>query len=318
MAPIEDYAILGDLETAALLGRDGSIDWLCLPRFDSAACFAALLHDDSAGRWLLAPKGGGAATRRGYRGDTLIMASEWDTPEGSVRVIDFMPPRGDKADIVRIVEGLSGRVRMGMELVIRFDYGSIVPWVRHERHGLVAVAGPDTLALHTPVALKGKDMVTTAEFEVAAGDRVPFVLTHVPSHHPQPEAVEAEKALRDTESFWHKWMGHCTYDGEWRADVRRALITLKALTYHPTGGITAAATTSLPEQIGGPRNWDYRYCWLRDSTFTLQALLGTGYVNEAKRWRDWLVRAVAGTRRSCRSCTASTAPGGCPSSPWTG
>ncbi|MBS9536188.1 glycoside hydrolase family 15 protein [Mycobacterium sp. M1] len=292
---IEDYALLGDLHTAALVGRDGSIDWLCLPRFDSPACFAALLHDESAGYWRIAPADGGQATRRSYRGDTLIVDSEWDTPGGSVRITDFMPPRDRGADVIRIVEGLSGRVSMRMDLVIRFDYGSIVPWIRRSDYGLIAVAGPDTVCLTTPVNIRGDHFSTVAEFDVAAGEVVPFVLTHSASHL-VPEAVraEAQQALVKTESFWTNWISHCTYRGEWEAEVRRAVITLKALTYAPTGGIVAAATTSLPEDIGGVRNWDYRYCWLRDATFTLQALLGTGYVSEAKAWREWLVRAVAG------------------------
>jgi GH15 family glucan-1,4-alpha-glucosidase len=295
MVRIEDYALLGDLHTAALVSREGSIDWLCLPRFDSGACFATLLHDESAGHWRIAPAAGGPATRRAYRDDTLIMDTEWDTPEGSVRVTDFMPPRGEAADLVRIVEGLSGRVPMRLRLVIRFDYGHVVPWIRRSDDGVIAIAGPDTLCLTAPVSVHGDHMSTVAEFEVAAGDRVPFVLTHAQSHRVE-EAVraQAEQALRDTEQFWRDWISQCTYRGPYEAAVRRALITLKALTYDPTGGITAAATTSLPESLGGVRNWDYRYCWLRDTTFTLQALLGTGYIDEAKAWRDWLVRAVAG------------------------
>jgi GH15 family glucan-1,4-alpha-glucosidase len=295
MAPIEDYALLGDLHTAALLGRDGSIDWLCLPRFDSGACFAALLHDESAGFWRIAPVSGGPATRRRYRDDTLIVDSEWDTGTGSVRVTDFMPPRAHSADVIRIVEGISGRVGMRMDLKIRFDYGHVVPWVRRSDFGLIAVAGPDTLCLATPVDVHGDHFSTVADFEVAAGETVPFVLTHAPSHLvPETMRAKGERALAKTEAFWRDWIGRCSYRGAWEAEVRRALITLKALTYHPTGGIVAAATTSLPEALGGVRNWDYRYCWLRDATFTLQALLGTGYVNEAKAWREWLVRAVAG------------------------
>jgi GH15 family glucan-1,4-alpha-glucosidase len=293
-APIEDYALIGDLQTGALVGRDGSIDWLCLPRFDSAACFAALLHDESAGRWRMAPAEAGRATRRGYRGDTLIVDTEWDTPDGSVRLTDFMPPRGEAADVVRVVQGLSGRVLMCMELVIRFDYGSVVPWVRHREGGLAAIAGPDTLWLYTPVGVHGENMRSISEFEVEAGQIVPFVLTHVPSHHSPPAQLAADDALRETESFWRRWISQCTYRGQWESAVRRSLITLKALTYAPTGGITAAATTSLPEDLGGLRNWDYRYCWLRDATFTLQALLATGYIDEARAWRNWLVRAVAG------------------------
>jgi GH15 family glucan-1,4-alpha-glucosidase len=296
MAPafIEDYALIGDLQTAALVGLNGSIDWLCLPDFDSSACFAALLHDESAGQWCIAPAGAGGATRRDYRGDTLIVDTEWDTPNGSVRLTDFMPPRGEAADVVRVVQGLSGRVSMRMRLVIRFDYGSVVPWVRHHEGGLTAIAGPDTVWLYTPVGVHGENMASVAEFEVEAGQIVPFVLTHVPSHHALPPPLAADDALRETEDFWTRWIDRCTYRGRWGSAVRRSLITLKALTYAPTGGITAAATTSLPEDIGGARNWDYRFCWLRDATFTLQALLATGYVGEAKAWRDWLVRAVAG------------------------
>jgi GH15 family glucan-1,4-alpha-glucosidase len=294
-APLEDYALLGDLHTAALLGRDGSIDWLCLPRFDSPACFAALLHDESAGHWRIGPAAGGPATRRGYRGDTLIVDSEWDTPDGTVRVTDFMPPRGKNADVVRIVEGVSGRVPMRMDLVIRFDYGNVVPWIRRSDYGLVAVAGPDTVCLTSPVTMRGENMTTVAEFAVPAGEKVPFVLTHTPSHLlPDAARSEAMRALGKTVSFWQNWIDQCRYQGQWSDAVRRAVITLKALTYAPTGGIVAAATTSLPECLGGVRNWDYRYCWLRDATFALQALLSTGYVAEAKAWREWLVRAVAG------------------------
>ncbi|MER7404925.1 glycoside hydrolase family 15 protein [Streptomyces sp. NPDC000070] len=292
---IEDYAFLGDLHSGALVGRDGSIDWLCLPRFDSPACFAALLHDKSAGRWLLAPASGGPATRRSYRDDTLILESEWHTAEGSVRVVDCMPLRGDAADLVRLVEGISGRVTMRMDLRLRPDYGRIIPWVRRSGGGLRAVAGPDAFWLHTPVEVYGENMATKAEFTVEAGQRVPFVLTYKPSHlASRPKPVDAVPAIEDTERFWRAWMSRCTYHGEWQQAVRRSLITLKALTYKPTGGILAAATTSLPEQLGGPRNWDYRYCWLRDATFTLQALVGTGYLEEASAWREWLLRAVAG------------------------
>jgi GH15 family glucan-1,4-alpha-glucosidase len=293
-AALEDYALLGDLHTAALLARDGSIDWLCLPRFDSPACFAALLDDEQAGRWRVAPVVGGPATRRHYRGESLVMESEWDTPDGTVRITDCMPPRGDAADVVRIVEGISGQVPMRMQLRLRFDYGHVVPWVRHGDCEMTAIAGPDAVWLHAPVQLRGQDMATVAEFDVRAGQRVPFVLTHTLSHLPKPKPADAARAVTDTERFWTEWISRCSYRGPWAHEVRRALITLKALTYAPTGGIVAAATTSLPEQLGGPRNWDYRYCWLRDSTFTLQALLGTGYVDEARQWREWLVRAVAG------------------------
>ncbi|GAT12329.1 glucoamylase [Mycolicibacterium novocastrense] len=294
MALIEDYALLGDLQTAALVGRDGAIDWLCLPRFDSPACFAALLGGEEAGLWRLGPAAGGPATRRRYRGDSLVLESEWDTPDGTVRVLDCMPPRGGAADVVRVVEGVSGRVPMRMTLRLRFDYGHIVPWVRREDGVLAAVAGPDAVWLHTPVAYRGEDLTTVAEFEVAAGQRLPFVLVYTESHLPRPEPVDPERALVDTERFWSDWISRCRYRGRWEEEVRRSLVLLKALTYAPTGGIAAAATTSLPEQLGGERNWDYRYCWLRDATFTLQALLGTGFVAEARAWREWLIRAVAG------------------------
>ncbi|MET9550364.1 glycoside hydrolase family 15 protein [Streptomyces sp. NPDC006627] len=295
VSAIEDYAFIGDLNSGALVGRDGSVDWLCLPRFDSPACFAALLHDDSAGRWLLAPAAGGAATQRRYRDDTLVLESEWRTADGGVRVVDCMPLRGEAADVVRVVEGLSGRVPMRMDLRLRPDYGRIIPWVHRAGTGLRAVAGPDAFWLHTPVQVYGENLTTRAEFTVEAGQQVPFVLTYKPSHLvSRPRPVEALTAIEATERFWRAWMSRCRYRGPWGDAVRRSVLTLKALTYRPTGGIVAAATTSLPEQLGGPRNWDYRYCWLRDATFTLQALIGTGYLEEATQWRDWLLRAVAG------------------------
>ncbi len=290
---IEDYALLGDLQTAALLARDGRIDWLCLPRFDSPACFAALLHDPRAGMWQLSPVDG-RVTRRAYAGETLIVETEWEAPGGTVRVIDFMPPRGESADVVRIVAGVSGRVPMRMSLRIRFGYGRVTPWVHHQDDQVAAVAGPDALWLRTPVRVEGGDDESRAEFTVGPGDRVPFTLTYTPSHAPEPEPVNADTALAETQKFWNDWIAQCRYTGPWSAAVRRALVTLKALTYEPTGGILAAATTSLPEQLGGSRNWDYRYCWLRDATFTLQALLGTGFTEEAHAWREWLVRAIAG------------------------
>jgi GH15 family glucan-1,4-alpha-glucosidase len=291
---IEDYGLIGDLQTAALVGRDGSIDWLSLPRFDSPACFAALLGDEDNGRWLLAPSAGGNCISRRYRGDTLVLETTWETGTGTVRVLDLMPPRGEAADVLRIVEGVTGRVPMRMELTLRFDYGHVVPWVRRLDGELAAIAGPDAVWLRTPVTLESRDRESHADFEVAAGDRVPFVLTYAASHLPRPRAVDPESALVSTESFWTEWMATCRYDGEWADAVRRSLLTLKALTYAPTGGIVAAVTTSLPEELDGSRNWDYRYCWLRDATFTLQALLGTGYENEARAWREWLLRAVAG------------------------
>jgi GH15 family glucan-1,4-alpha-glucosidase len=294
VALIEDYALLSDLHTAALVGRDGAIDWLCLPRFDSPACFAALLGDGNAGTWRIAPTAGGAASRRGYRGETLVLESEWDTREGTVRVIDCMPPRDENAAVVRIVEGVSGRVPMRMDFRLRFDYGHVVPWVRSRDEELAAIAGPDAVWLRTTVQMRGQDKATVADFEVDSGQRIPFVLTHNASHLTRPEPVDAEKAVADTERFWTDWVSGCAYRGRWAGEVRRSLVLLKALTYEPTGGILAAATTSLPEELGGSRNWDYRYCWLRDATFTLEALLETDFLDEARAWREWLVRAVAG------------------------
>jgi GH15 family glucan-1,4-alpha-glucosidase len=291
---IEDYALLGDLQTAALVGRSGSIDWLCFPRFDSGACFASLLGTRDNGRWLLAPVDGGPADERRYREGTLILESEWRVDGGRVRVIDFMPHRETMPDVVRIVEGLEGRVRMHTELIIRFDYGSIIPWVRRVGDDRVAIGGPDGLCLRTPIEVSGQDFTSVAEFTVEAGERVPFVLTWFPSHQRIPTPVDAEDALRDTESAWRDWTGSCGYEGEWVEAVLTSLRVLKALTYAPTGGIVAAPTTSLPERIGGVRNWDYRYCWLRDATFTLYAMLNAGYEREARAWRDWLLRAIAG------------------------
>ncbi len=295
MTKIEDYAFLSDTQTGALVSRYGCVDWLCFPRFDSGACFAALLGEEKNGSWRFTPAGELTATRRRYRGETLILETELDTAEGTVRLIDFMPPRGEAPDIVRIVEGVSGQVRLRMDLTIRFDYGSIVPWVRKRHGGLEAVAGPDALILHTPIKTHGEKLTTVAEFTVAAGERVPFVLTWFPSHQTPPREVHAEHALTETESYWHEWSKNCRVHGPWREAVVRSLITLKGLTYGPTGGIVAAATTSLPEEIGGVRNWDYRFCWLRDATFTLLALMDAGYLEEAKAWREWLLRAVAGS-----------------------
>ncbi|CAN7494954.1 glycoside hydrolase family 15 protein [Arthrobacter sp. LjRoot78] len=294
MARIEDYAVVGDLHTAALISTEGSIDWLCLPRFDSPACFNALLDTPKAGRWLLAPADGGECTRRHYRKGTLILETEWETPGGKVKVIDFMPPRDSVADIVRIVVGVRGSVRMRGELALRFDYGHIVPWVRHDNHGIHAIAGPDAAYLVTDAPLRGERMHTVSDFTVRAGERIPFVLTWTPSHLPRPRSIDPEAYLDSTELFWREWSAKCKITGPYRDAIQRSLITLKALTYSPTGGIVAAVTTSLPEQLGGPRNWDYRYCWLRDATLTLQALLAAGYTEEAASWRDWLLRAVAG------------------------
>jgi len=294
MARIEDYAIVGDLHTAALIASDGSIDWLCLPHFDSPACFAAMLDSPEAGRWLLAPASGGVCTSRRYRPGTLILETEWETPQGHVRVTDFMPPRDEVVDIVRIVQGLRGSVRMHGELALRFDYGQVVPWVRRDKRGIRAVAGPDAAYLSTRAPLRGEDLRTVSDFTVREGERVPFVLTWSPSHLPRPSPVNPESALQGTDSFWAEWSGRSLAAGPYKDAVQRSLITLKALTYAPTGGIVAAPTTSLPEQIGGTRNWDYRYCWLRDSTLSLQSLLAAGYTDEAAAWREWLLRAVAG------------------------
>ena len=292
---IEDYAMIGDMQTAVLVGRDSSMDWACLPDFDSAACFAALLGDEQNGCWTMRPaEGDPRATRRRYRGQTLILESEWDTDTGTVRVIDFMPPRGGTPHVVRIVEGVSGSVRMETDLRLRFDYGHVVPWVHRAGTELVAIAGPDAVWLSTPVPLQGHNFTHDATFTVTAGQRVPFVMTWHPSQVMESDHLDAEKALSRTERFWENWVDQCTYNGPHRKAVIRSLITLKALTYRPTGGIVAAPTTSLPEEIGGVRNWDYRYCWLRDATITLEALIRSGYKDEAMAWREWLVRAVAG------------------------
>jgi len=291
---IEDYAIVGDLHTAAMVSAYGSVDWMCLPRFDSPACFAALLGSEEAGRWLLAPAGSGRCTRRRYRDETLILETEWETAGGQVRVIDFMPVRDHAADLVRIVEGVSGVVEMEMELIFRFDYGHVTPWVTSTEGGIHAVAGPDAVLVTTDVPLAGRAERTVAEFTVEAGDRVSFVLTWFPSHEPRPTPADPEQALAATELFWTRWSAQSKAYGPHTDAIQRSLITLKALTYAPTGGIVAAPTTSLPEQLGGPRNWDYRYCWLRDATLALQSLLTAGYTEEAVAWRDWLLRAVAG------------------------
>jgi GH15 family glucan-1,4-alpha-glucosidase len=287
---IEDYALIGDLQTAALVERRGSIDWLCFPRFDSAACFAALLGTTENGRWLLAPAEGGTSSRR-YLEDTMVLETTWETDDGSVRVFDFMPPRGQAPDVVRIVEGLRGSVQMRSELVIRFDYGRVVPWVqRVDRNVRVAIAGPDALCFATPTHTFGENMRTISEFTVHEGERVPFVLTWFQSHGEPPRPVEAEAALAETELLWREWNAASDVPDL----VRRSLMVLKTLTYAPTGGIVAAPTTSLPEAMGGVRNWDYRYCWLRDATLTLLALIHAEHIDEAKAWRQWLLRAVAG------------------------
>jgi GH15 family glucan-1,4-alpha-glucosidase len=292
---IEDYALVGDCETAALVARDGSIDWLGFPRFDSAACFAALLGTADHGRWRIAPAAPVRRVERRYRPGTLILETDFHTDAGSVRLIDFMPPRTRTPELLRIVVGLAGQVPMTLELVIRFDYGSVVPWVRDTGRGIRATAGPETLYCRTAVPLSGEDLRTVANFTVSAGERVPFELAWSPTHEPEPPATDPLRNLDETEQWWAAWSDRCTFHGEWRDAVMRSLITLKALTYAPTGGIVAAPTTSLPERIGGVRNWDYRYCWLRDATFTLYALMVGGYTDEACAWREWLVNSVAGT-----------------------
>jgi GH15 family glucan-1,4-alpha-glucosidase len=292
---IEDYALIGNCQTAALVARDGSLDWLCLPRFDSGACFAALLGDPENGRWKLAPIDK-AKVRRRYRPKTLILETEFQTETGSVTLIDFMPRGSGNPEIVRLVRCDRGSVRMQMDLVMRFDYGRTVPWVtRHKNEALVARAGPHLLALRTKAPIQGKDFRTVSEFTVSEGGTIAFVLTYGNSFHPIPRACDPDKSLRETEEWWHKWISRCHYHGPLAEVVERSLITLKALTYEPTGGIVAAPTTSLPEQPGGQRNWDYRFCWLRDATFTLLSLMHAGYREEACRWRDWLVRSVAGS-----------------------
>jgi GH15 family glucan-1,4-alpha-glucosidase len=292
---IEDYALIGDCHTAALVGKDGSIDWLCFPRFDSAACFAGLLGGPEHGRWLITTKSPVRSVTRRYRDASLVLETEIETESGCIRLIDFMPLSDDRWDLVRIVEGVRGNVEVCVELVVRFDYGSIVPWVRRAGEVLLITAGPDTLELTSSVPVAGENMKTVANFTIGDGARESFVLNYRPSHHPIRSPVDADRSLLETEASWHEWSGQSTYAGQWRGEVMRSLITLKALTYKPTGGMVAAPTTSLPEQPAGPRNWDYRYCWLRDATFALNALLLAGYVKEAVDWREWLLRAVAGS-----------------------
>jgi GH15 family glucan-1,4-alpha-glucosidase len=293
---IEDYALIGNCVTSALVGRDGSIDWLPLPRFDSPACFAALLGQAQNGRWLIGPAQEDVRTERHYRDDTMILETRFRTPGGSVVLTDFMamPASRETVHVVRILRGESGSVPMRLEAIFRFDYGKDVPWVRRREDGLTAVVGPDALVLRTTLPLKGRDMTTIADFTLSEGETIPFVLTWYRSHRPAPKAIDAAAALHATEKWWRRWARRAKGSSEWREATTRSLLTLKALTYAPTGGIIAAPTTSLPERLGGVRNWDYRYCWLRDATFTLYALLMSGYRTEAQAWREWLVRAVAG------------------------
>ena len=293
---IEDYALIGNMHTAALVGRDGSIDWLCVPRFDSPACFAALLGGAEHGRWLIAPDGPVRAVRRKYRGDTLILETIFETDHGVVALIDFMPIKEQpgQVDVIRLIEGRKGSVPMRMELVVRFDYGEIVPWVRHRDGGVRAIGGPDAVLLHTPVQTHGEDLKTQAQFTVSKGETVPFILIRNDSCSASPQLADPIRLRDENEAWWEKWVFRCVYDGPYRKEVVRSLITLKALTYRPTAAIVAAPTTSLPEQLNGSLNWDYRYCWLRDASFTLRALLISGYTEEATAWREWLMRAVAG------------------------
>ncbi len=295
MPKIEAYALLGDLHTAALVSTAGSIDWLCLPRFDSPAAFAALLHNEEAGHWVLGPAAADECTSRRYAGNTLVLETDWITADGAVRVIDFMPPRAHTPHLIRIAVGLTGEVAMRSVLRLRFDYGRVVPWIRHDGTHAHAIAGPDRVRLVSAVPVYGHGWDTFADFTVREGDRVPFVLSWAPGHDPAMAYVDPEQALSETEEFWTGWAEHAAYQtGPYRDAVDRSLITLKALTYEPTGGIVAAATTSLPEELGGVRNWDYRYCWLRDATYTLQALLAAGFRREAGAWREWLLRAIVG------------------------
>lgn len=294
--PIEDYALIGDCHSAALVGKDGSIDWLCWPRFDSDACFAALLGGPEHGRWLIAPAGTVTETRRGYRSKTLILETDFECEHGAVTLTDFMCVREHCPSLVRLVKGRRGRVAMRSELIIRFGYGAVVPWVnRMDDSGLRAVAGPEMLILRTSAVHRGEDLTSVAEFTVAAGACVPFVLTHAPSHDPEPSATDPIRALEEADSFWTQWARRCRYEGPWEDAVTHSHVVLKALTYAPTGGIVASPTTSLPEQVGGQRNWDYRFCWLRDATFSLLSLMNAGYYDEAKAWCAWLLRAVAGS-----------------------
>ena len=293
-ARIEDYAIIGDCRTAALVSRDGSIDWFCCPRFDSDACFAALLGTREHGRWSIGPRTPARITRR-YRPNTLVLETHFETRDGAVTLVDFMPLRQHSA-IVRLVVGIRGQVAMCTELILRFGYGAIVPWVtRLESGALRAIAGPDMMIVHTPVNLRGEDMTTVGEFTISQGDTIPFVLSYLPSHRPLHEPFDPTTALNETETFWRDWAAKCRPAGPWTDTVVRSMITLKALTYAPTGGIVAAPTTSLPEQIGGERNWDYRFCWLRDATLVLLGAMNAGYYEEAQAWREWLLRAVAGS-----------------------
>jgi GH15 family glucan-1,4-alpha-glucosidase len=291
---IEDYGLIGDCETAALVSIDGSIDWLCVPRFDSPSCFSALLGNEKHGRWLIRPKSEIRYVKRAYRDRTLILETTFETEQGKIKLIDFMPLRNLHADVIRIVEGVSGEVEMEFELILRFDYASYDPWLRQDNEGIDGIAGPDQVRLVTKEKFQIESGNVHGKFTVRQGQRIPFTLMYHPSYFDPPTAIDAELSLRETEQFWNQWTSQCTYQGPYKDAVLRSLIVLKALTYTPTGGIVAAPTTSLPEKIGGERNWDYRYCWIRDATFTLYSLLISGFIEEAKNWRKWLLRAVAG------------------------
>ncbi len=293
-SPIENYAVIGDGRTAALVSKDGSIDWLCLPDFDASACFAALLGSPENGRWRIAPHGRTLRASHRYVPDTLILETEFETRSGRCRLTDFMPVETPQVELVRIVEGLEGEVELDMDLTIRFDYGRRVPWVTRSGEATVAIAGPDLLVLRSPAGCHGEGLKTVCRVTIRAGERIPFVLTHGASHLELPQPTDIDEALASTREFWTGWSGRCSYDGPWRDAVVRSLLTLKALIYRPTGGIIASPTTSLPEHPGGQRNWDYRYCWLRDATFTLMSLMQVGYRDDAEAWRGWLVRAAAG------------------------
>jgi GH15 family glucan-1,4-alpha-glucosidase len=295
--PIEEYGLIGDCRTAALIGRNGSVDWMCWPRFDSASCFSALLGNASHGRWLIESASAGATSTRSYRGDTMVLETVVETTTGSFAIIDFMPVGAPESSLIRIVEGRGGHSAVRMNLILRFDYGSSIPWVTRlpDETGIVAIAGPNLAVLRSTTELRGESMSTAASFTLREHERVSFVLTFGPSYGPLPAGPDPDSALRDTEAFWREWAARCTYRGNRRAVVVRSLLTLKAMTYVETGGIVAAPTTSLPEQLGGARNWDYRYCWVRDATLTLEALMGAGYYEEARDWRNWLLRAVAGS-----------------------
>ncbi|MBV8651854.1 MAG: glycoside hydrolase family 15 protein [Alphaproteobacteria bacterium] len=293
---IEDYALIGDTHTAALVGRNASIDWLCLPRFDAPACFARLLGSEENGSWHIGPTQEIRGSSRRYRDGTLILETDFTTDSGTVRIVDFMPcpNAGDRVELVRLVQGVRGSVTMRMDIAMRFDYGRIVPWVRGREFGLQAIAGPDAIEIRSPIAMHGEDFRTVAHFTILEGQEVPFLLTWHASHKHERPTHDATRLLHRTEEFWRAWSAQCTYEGDWSDAVQRSLITLKALTYSPTGGIVAAPTTSLPEWIGGTRNWDYRFCWIRDATLTLFSLLTSGFTDEARAWREWLLRAAAG------------------------